>query len=59
MKLPNRTNAAPEEVNRLLRDSRVSWAGLSSPLRTLPCQTTLTFRHTPLADMWRMDDRHD
>jgi len=53
--LPNRKQT-PELQKLFLRDYNVSWAGLSSPLRTLPYTTALTYRHTPLQEVWREDE---
>ncbi|MDN9008941.1 hypothetical protein [Brevibacillus laterosporus] len=32
-----------------------SWAGLSSPLRTLPPTATLSVRHSSLTDLWQTE----
>ncbi|GEB32765.1 hypothetical protein BPA01_23450 [Brevibacillus parabrevis] len=52
MKSPQQ-NASPDILGFLLQEYRVSWAGLSSPLRQLSHTPTLHFRHHPLTELWR------
>ncbi|MFY0543105.1 hypothetical protein [Brevibacillus sp. H7] len=54
MKLSQRTTS-PDALGYLLQEYRVSWADLSSPLRTLPHSPKLAFRHTSLMEVWRKE----
>ncbi|MGG1659695.1 hypothetical protein [Brevibacillus sp. NRS-1366] len=44
---------SPDILGFLLQEYRVSWAGLSSPLRHLSHTPTLHFRHHSLTELWR------
>ncbi|NGQ94528.1 hypothetical protein G3578_04955 [Brevibacillus sp. SYP-B805] len=44
---------SPDAIGLLLQEYRASWAALSSPLRTSPHTTALSFRHTSLTEVWR------
>ncbi|HZG16535.1 MAG TPA: hypothetical protein VE710_16230 [Candidatus Bathyarchaeia archaeon] len=52
MKL-SKVTTSPDAAGLLLQEYRASWAGLSSPLRTFPTTTALSFRHTSLTKVWR------
>ncbi|MDA5106819.1 MULTISPECIES: hypothetical protein [Brevibacillus] len=50
---PSQRSTSPDVLGYLLQEYRVSWAALSSPLRTLTHSPTLEFRHAPLTDVWQ------
>lgn len=58
VKLSQRTTS-PDAIGLLLQEYCVSWAELSSPLRTLPHTAPLTYRHTPLTEVWRKEQQDE
>lgn len=50
------TPTSPDALELLLKEYRVSWAGLSSPLRQVSRETAFSYRHTPLTEIWPQEE---
>lgn len=50
------TPTSPDALELLLKEYRVSWAGLSSPLRQVSRETVFSCRHTPLTEIWPIEE---